>query len=194
MKKVILASGSPRRKQLLQQMGLDFISSPANVSEDLSPSASPLEMAQIIALQKAREVSKRLDEGIIIAADTLVTMEGLVMGKPGSREEAYIMLSHLSGQRHQVITGVCVFDLDLDLQDVAAEVTDVFFRPLSRHEIDEYLDLNEWEDKAGAYAIQGKGALLIDRIEGCFYNVVGLPLNRLNLMLRKLGVDLLGAN
>jgi len=191
LKKIILASGSPRRKLLLQQLGLEFIISPSNINEDLSFSASPSELARIIALQKAQQVASGLDEGIIIAADTVVTWAGNVMGKPNYREEAYHMLSCLSGQCHQVITGICVIDVMDNIPETAAESTDVFFRSLSSHEINNYLDHGEWEDKAGAYAIQGRGALLVDHIIGCYYNVVGLPLNRLNLMLRSKGLDLL---
>ena len=194
MKKIILASGSPRRKLLLQQMGLDFISSPANITEDLSVPASPQELAQTIAFQKAQEVSRCLNEGIIIAADTVVVWEGTVMGKPENRDEAYLMLSRLSGQCHQVITGLCVMDAKDNVAELAAESTDVFFRPISPGEINNYLDCGEWWDKAGAYAIQGKGALMVDHIKGCYFNVVGLPLSRLNLMLRKQGVDILGEN
>jgi septum formation protein len=194
LKKIILASGSPRRKLLLQQMGLDFISSPANISEDLSVSALPQELAQTIAFQKAQEVSRRLSEGIVIAADTVVVRKGTVMGKPASRDEAFFMLSSLSSQCHQVITGLCVMDAENSVPDLEAVCTDVFFRPISPDEINNYLDCGEWEDKAGAYAIQGKGALLVDHIEGCYFNVVGLPLNCLNLMLRKQGVDMLGVH
>jgi septum formation protein len=194
LKKIILASGSPRRKSLLQQLGLDFVSSPANISEDLSISISALEIVQTIALQKALEVSRRFDSGILIAADTVVVREGNVLGKPVNRDEAYGMLVDLSNQRHQVITGLCVMDVEHGVPDLAAETTTVFFRSLASREIDAYLDYGEWEDKAGAYAIQGLGALLVDHIDGCYFNVVGLPLNRLHLMLRKQGVDLLGEN
>lgn len=191
MKKIILASGSPRRKLLLQQMGLDFISSPANITEDLSFSASPQELVRTIAFQKARQVCSGLSEGVVIAADTVVTWAGKVMGKPSDRDEACFMLSCLSGECHQVITGLCVIDAIDNVPEVAAECTEVFFRSLSSREINNYLDCGEWDDKAGAYAIQGRGALLVDHIKGCYYNVVGLPLNRLNLMLRKKGIDML---
>jgi len=194
LKSIILASASPRRKLLLQQIGLDFISSPSNIEEDLSFSASPSELAQTIASHKAQDVARRLDRGIVIGADTLVVWEGMIMGKPTDRAEAGRMLGCLSGQRHQVITGLCVLDVEKNIPEVAAEITAVFFRSLSPQEINSYLDCGEWEDKAGSYAIQGRGALLVDHIEGCYYNVVGLPLNRLHLMLRKHGVDLLGVN
>jgi septum formation protein len=194
LKKIILASGSPRRKLLLQQIGIDFVSLPANIEEDLSLVASPSELAQTIAFRKAQEVARRLDQGIVIAADTLVVWEGIIMGKTTDREEAYWRLGCLSGHRHQVITGLCVMDVEKDILEVAAEITDVFFRSLSPQEINSYLDYGEWGDKAGSYAIQGRGALLVDHLEGCYFNVVGLPLNRLHLMLRKQGVDLLGVN
>ncbi len=193
MKKIILASESPRRKQLLQQIGLDFLSSPANIQEDLSALATPQDLVQAIAFQKAQKVSESLDNGIVIAADTVVVIEGEVMGKPVNREEAFLMLSRLNGNCHQVITGLCVMDVQNNVPDLAVEITRVFFRPFSSEEIDNYLNSGEWTDKAGAYAIQGRGALLVDHIDGCYYNVMGLPLNRLNLMLKKQGVDLLGA-
>ncbi len=194
MKKIILASESPRRKLLLQQLGLEFECSPSNIIEDLSVSASPPELARNIAIAKAKQVARGLDEGIVIAADTVVTLAGKVMGKPTNREEAYFMLSCLSGQCHQVITGICLIDTVDKIPESAFEITDVFFRPLSPGEINNYLDYGEWEDKAGAYAIQGRGALLVERIAGCYYNVVGLPLHRLNLMLRSKGLDLLEVN
>ncbi|PKM77430.1 MAG: septum formation inhibitor Maf [Firmicutes bacterium HGW-Firmicutes-15] len=194
MKKIILASSSPRRQLLLQQIGLDFTVCPANIEENLSAPALPMELAQAIAFQKAQEVSRQLDGGIVIAADTIVVWKGMIMGKPENRDEAFMMLSRLSGQRHQVITGICIIDVENEVNDIDGEITDVVFSSLSSDEINCYLDSGEWVDKAGAYAIQGQGALLVDRIEGCYFNVVGLPLNRLKLMLAKKGINLLGVN
>ncbi len=191
MKKVILASESPRRKLLLQQLGLDFICSPAYIAEDMASAETPPQVAQMLALQKAQQVSSGLQDGIVIAADTIVTWDGKTMGKPADREEAFAMLSCLSGKCHQVITGICVMDAIDNIPDLGCECTDVFFRSFSVAEINSYLNHGEWRGKAGAYAIQGRGALLVDHIEGCFFNVVGLPLNRLNIMLRKKGLDLL---
>ncbi|MEQ8235344.1 MAG: Maf family protein [Syntrophomonadaceae bacterium] len=192
MKRIILASESPRRQQLLQQIGLEFICSPAYIEEDLSFSAFPHELVQTIASRKATETAQSWDNGIIIAADTVVASESCIMGKPGDRGEAAHMLSGLSNRCHQVITGICIMDAKSGRTETAAESTAVFFRELSPGEIESYLDCGEWRDKAGAYAIQGRGALLIERIDGCYFNVVGLPLNRLHLMLREYGVDLLG--
>jgi septum formation protein len=178
----------------LQQIGLDFTTWPADIEENISAIASPSDLAQNIACYKAQEVSRQLEAGIVIAADTIVVWKGMIMGKPENRDEAYMMLSRLSGQRHQVITGICVIDVQDKVTDLDVEITDVSFGHLSPEGINCYLDSGEWVDKAGAYAIQGRGALLVTRIEGCYYNVVGLPLNRLSLMLRKHGVDLLGVN
>ncbi len=191
MKKIILASESPRRQSLLQQMGLDFVVSPANITEDLSLSKSPEDLVRTIAWQKAQHVLQGLQDGIVIAADTVVSWEGKVMGKPADRNDAFAMLSRLSGQVHQVMTGLCVAEAGDTIPELAVECTDVFFRCLSNRDIDNYLNHGEWMDKAGSYAIQGWGALLVDRIEGCYFNVVGLPLNRLNLMLTRKGLDLL---
>lgn len=176
----------------MHQIGLDFTSQPAEIQEDLSFSAFPLDLVQNIALEKAQHVAHSLDEGLVIAADTVVVLAGQVMGKPRDREEARAMLASLSDQRHQVITGLCIIDVDSGRWETGAETTWVCFRSLYPTEIEAYLDYAEWEDKAGAYAIQGRGALLVDSIDGCYFNVVGLPLNRLHLMLRKYGVDLLG--
>jgi septum formation protein len=194
LKKIILASGSPRRKLLLEQIGLEFSTWPANIDEDLSTPVPPQELVQVIAYHKAQEVSRQLDGGIVVAADTIVVWQGTIMGKPDNRDEAFMMLSRLSGQSHQVITGICVINVQDNVSDLDVEITDVFFAHLSSEEINCYLECGEWVDKAGAYAIQGLGALLVTRIEGCYFNVVGLPLNRLKLMLRKHGVDLLGVN
>lgn len=190
MKKIILASESPRRQSLLHQMGIDFTISPANITEDLSISASPEQLVRSIALQKARYVLSSLEEGVVIAADTVVCREGRVMGKPIDRDDAYAMLSQLSGHTHQVMTGLCVAEPGAE-PDVEVEITNVFFRSLTDADVHNYLNHSEWLDKAGGYGIQGRGALLVERIEGCYYNVVGLPLNRLNMMLRRKGLDLL---
>ncbi|MDD4801811.1 MAG: Maf family protein [Syntrophomonas sp.] len=190
MPKIILASGSPRRKLLLQQIGLRFTTMNANIEETISTSVSPSELAQYIAFSKAKAVSRRLHEGIIIAADTIVVREGIIMGKPENRGDAFMMLSRLSGQYHQVITGLCILDIEEKVIDLSCEVTSVLFRQLSAEEINSYLDCGEWLDKAGSYAIQGRGALLVERIEGCYFNVVGLPLNRLKTRLALRGINL----
>ncbi|MEQ8200916.1 MAG: nucleoside triphosphate pyrophosphatase [Syntrophomonadaceae bacterium] len=191
MKKIILASESPRRQSLLQQLGVEFTISPANIAEDLSKSISPEQLVRGIAWQKARQVLQGLPDGIVIAADTVISWEGRVTGKPIDRDDAHAMLCQLSGRSHQVLTGLCVAEAGDGVPELAVECTNVYFRTLTDEDIENYLSHGEWIDKAGAYAIQGRGALLVERIEGCFFNVVGLPLNRLNMMLRSKGLDLL---
>lgn len=192
MHEIILASASPRRKLLLEQIGLNFRCLPAEVDEETLPALSPRETVSNLAWQKARAVAQHIDQGIVIAADTVVVLDDLIMGKPVNREDAKYKLSLLNAREHQVMTGLCVLNCQDQTRTTEVEVTKVFFRRLSHREIDAYLDSAEWVDKAGGYGIQGLGALLVERIEGCYFNVVGLPLSRLNQMLCKQGVDLLG--
>lgn len=192
MHEFILASASPRRKQLLEQIGLRFSCLPAEVDEEALGVLSARDMVSKLAWLKAWTVARQLKKGIVIAADTVVVVDDLVMGKPVNRKDAEQKLSLLSAREHQVMTGLCVFNCQDQKHAVEVEVTRVFFRNLSTCEINVYLDSGEWVDKAGAYGIQGLGALLIEKIEGCYFNVVGLPLNRLNQMLSKQGVYLLG--
>lgn len=191
MKKIFLASQSPRRKDLLSRLGVDFTVIPANIDEQIPLETSPHKLVQEIAFRKACYVSNLLKDGLVIAADTIVVGGGQILGKPVDNEDAFRKLSLLSGKSHQVITGLCVFNVANHNMQIQTEVTTVFFRNITEDEIKAYIKTGESADKAGAYAIQGLGALFVDRIEGCYYNVVGLPLTRLYLMLKKEGVSLL---
>jgi septum formation protein len=175
---IILASGSPRRKELLARLGLTFSVVPAQIEENISTSQLPQELTQEIAFQKARYVSKRIKKGLIIGADTIVVLEDHLLGKPVNEEDAFNKLSLLNGKRHEVITGLCVIDATSGDVQMEAEITRVYFRKITDNEIRGYIASGECMDKAGAYAIQGRGAIFVDRIEGCYYNVVGLPLTR----------------
>lgn len=192
MKKIILASQSPRREELLTRLGLIYSAIPANIDESFTSFESPQASVQDLALRKARYVAERLTDGIIIAADTIVVLGDMILGKPLDEKDAFEMLTNLSGQEHKVITGVCLLDAASGTFQSDAEVTKVLFRSLSEDEIKNYIQTGEPMDKAGAYGIQGLGAVLVDRIEGCYYNVVGLPLTKLYLMLERCGVRLLG--
>lgn len=192
MQEIVLASASPRRQQLLEQIGVSFEVVVADIDEELTENSSAPELVKRLARCKAEQVARDKQQAIIIAADTLVILDEHIMGKPVNREDAFYKLTLLSGRPHQVMTGLCVLNSARGICDTAVETTNVYFRALSRQEIDSYLDWGEWVDKAGGYAIQGKGALLIEKIAGCYFNVVGLPVNRLNLMLGKQGVNLLG--
>ncbi|SCJ01749.1 Septum formation protein Maf [uncultured Flavonifractor sp.] len=189
--KIILASQSPRRKELLERMGIqDFETISPNVDESAFHGLPPEELVRRLSAEKAAAVAGKVGEdAIVIAADTVVALEGAVLGKPADELDAFKMLSALSGVRHQVYTGVTV--CRGGEKQTAHEVTDVTFRELSEREIEDYISTGEPMDKAGAYGIQGYGALLIQGISGDYYNVMGLPVCRLSGMLSRFGVDCL---
>ena len=191
MGKIILASQSPRRRQLLEQMGVtDFVICPAKGEEDMGAQLPPDRLSEALALAKAREVAAQAGpEDIMIAADTIVTLDHQVLGKPHSREEAVSMLETLSGRHHVVYTGLAVLRGGETVSD--HEATQVRFRPLSREEIAAYVATGEPMDKAGAYGIQGRGALLVEGIVGDYFNVMGLPVCKLGQILNRFGVKTL---
>lgn len=186
---IILASQSPRRRQLLEQMGFtDFLIRPAQGEELADPNLDPGGLVEALSRQKALEISASADpEDLIIAADTVVAVDGQVLGKPHSIQHAREMLSALSGREHTVYTGVIVCRGGQILTQ--HEATAVRFRPLTAQEIDAYIATGEPMDKAGSYGIQGRGALLVEGISGDYFNVVGLPVCRLGRMLTQFGVD-----
>lgn len=186
---LILASASPRRRELLQQMGLSFGVVPSDVQEEMSPGLSPTEAAREVAVRKCTEVSTRHRDAIVIAADTVVVLGSRMLGKPGSNHEAAEMLRALSGRAHQVVTGLAVFSEAMDRRTSCSVVTEVCFRDISDFEIDLYVSTGECTDKAGAYAIQGRGAVFVDSISGCYPNVVGLPIAQLATILPDFGVS-----
>ncbi|KKM09008.1 hypothetical protein SY88_21470 [Clostridiales bacterium PH28_bin88] len=192
--RLILASASPRREELLRQVGLECEVIPSGISEDITP-AAPHDyefLVRELALGKARWVARGIDNGLVIGADTVVVLGHRILGKPGSPEEAGNMLRELSGKPHQVLTGIAVVKAGSNVYRTDCEVTRVYFRRLEEREIEAYVESGEPMDKAGAYGIQGLGAVLVERIEGCYFNVVGLPLARLTQVLRGFGVNVLG--
>lgn len=188
---LILASNSPRRKELLRQIGLDFRTDPADLDERMLPNEAPEAYAIRAAIDKAQVVAQRTDAGIIIAADTIVVLDDMVLGKPLNSQDAFRMLSLLSGRMHRVITGLALVDAATGKTLTKSEETRVWFRSLTQDEIAAYVSTGEPLDKAGAYGIQEKGALLVEKIEGCYFNVVGLPLALLAQMLENFGLRLL---
>lgn len=191
-KKIVLASASPRRKKLLSQIGLNFIVESSNIDEQFDKESSDFDsLVKDLAYKKAKNVARNYTDGIIIGADTIVAIEGSILGKPNSEYEAKMMLKKLSGKWHSVFTGVAVIDLDSKVILTDFVESKVKFKKLSRSEIDNYVKTGEPFDKAGAYGIQGKGALLVEKINGCYYNIVGLPVSKLGKMLSKIGVELL---
>lgn len=187
---IILASNSPRRRELLAQIGIrDFQILSPDVDETVEPGLSPARMVETLSLRKARAAAGRAGaEDLIIAADTVVALDGRVLGKPRDQGEAFAMLSALSGREHRVYTGVTV--LRGGQAATEHEETAVAFRALTPEEIRDYIATGEPMDKAGAYGIQGVGALLVQGIRGDYCNVVGLPLFRLGRMLSGFGVKL----
>lgn len=190
MKPIVLASSSPRRKDLLKKIGLKFSVDPVEVDEKLTLAGDPLRLARSISLKKARAAVRRHPNALVIAADTFGVLGARLLGKPSSKAEAVAMLKEMSGKCHSVITGFTLIDGTTGKTVSRSIRTLVYFRRLDSVEIDAYVATGEPLDKAGAYAIQGLGALLVDRIEGDYYNVIGLPLSALAVELRKFGVRL----
>ena len=189
MARIVLASGSPRRQELLGRMGIrDFVVSVPQMEEVCPEGLRPEETVCHISRQKSGAVSAREDD-IVITADTMVFLDGKRLGKPRDEADALRMLTELSGRRHTVCTGVTVRQGQRSL--TRAQSTDVYFRPASESELRAYIRGGEPMDKAGAYGVQGQGALLVERIDGDFFNVMGLPVLLLSRMLAEFGVTLL---
>ena len=180
---IILASKSPRRADLLKQIDLPFQVCPSEVDEPKITHVSPTIAVQKLALTKARTVAAKFDVGLVIGADTLVVIDGEPIGKPENDTHAIEILTRLSGNRHEVITGVVLIDIERENEVVWTEKTTVYFRRLRQSEILAYVCSGESSDKAGAYGIQGKAGAFVERIEGCYFNVVGLPLASLAVQL-----------
>jgi septum formation protein len=188
----ILASASPRRKEILQQLGMQFHVDPSNAPEPpRNPHETPARYALRVACLKAAEVAKRHPVGLILAADTIVVLQNSVLGKPRDREDAHHMLKNLSGRWHEVLTGICLMDCYRNHMHSASSRSRVHFRRMSSVEIDWYLNTHEYRDKAGAYGIQGYAALFIDRIEGCYFNIVGFPVAVFERLCLKAGISLI---
>ena len=188
--RIILASQSPRRRELLDRMGIrDFEVLPARGEELADPSLPPAELVEGLSRRKCAEVAALRPGGLVIGADTVVSIDGQVLGKPRDRAEAERMLRALSGRQHTVYTGVTV--LYNGTEETGSERTSVRFRPLTDGDITRYIATGEPMDKAGAYGIQGYGSVLVEGISGDYYNVMGLPVCRLARMLARFGIDTL---
>lgn len=191
MKTIILASASPRRKELLKRIGLKFKVDPSNYEENISSELEPHELAKSLSLEKAKLVAKKHMNALVIAADTFIVFEGKIVGKPRTETEAKEMLETISGRQHSVITGFTIIDTENNKALSKAVETKVYIRKLSSNEIDAYVESKEPLDKAGAYAIQGLGSVIVEKIEGDYFNVIGLPLGALTESLKEFGVHIL---
>jgi len=188
----ILASESPRRSEILNRLGVRFRVEPSGISEPArKPGETSSRYAVRIARLKAKEVAKRHKTGFILSADTIVVLHNKILLKPENRADACAMLRNLSGKWHEVISGICVLDCKLRRSYSASKSSRIHFRRLSSAEIEWYLDTEEYRDKAGGYGIQGRASLFIDKIEGCYFNVVGFPIASFELLCRKAGLSLL---
>jgi len=176
---LILASASPRRSQLLRELGLEFEVLAGHIEEVSPEHLTPAETAMINAYRKARVIAKRFPDRLVLGADTVVALGTRLFGKPATRAEAAAMLGELQGQEHEVVTGVCLIHQRAHRQQTFAASTRVKFRPLQPADIAAYLASINPLDKAGGYAIQEQGSVIIESIEGSFTNVVGLPVERL---------------
>jgi septum formation protein len=180
---IVLASASPRRQELLRNAGIEFVVRPADIREVPFAGEAPLAFAERMAREKAIAASSVSHDQVVLAADTVVALRDEILGKPVNAEDAAGMLRLLSGKMHSVITGICLSGKDFE--DVRSETTAVHFAMMSEDEIREYVRSGEPMDKAGAYAIQGGAARWISKIEGDYYNVVGLPVDLVGRMLRE---------
>ena len=190
MKKIVLASKSPRRKELLESIGINFTVHSSDAEEEFNNDALPWEVVEQLALMKAESISFHYNDAIIIGADTIVVYEDTILGKPKNEMEAFNMLKQLQGQVHQVFSGLALINTSTGVFLVSHRMTKVHMYPLTDDEIHFYISTNEPMDKAGSYGIQGIGSLFIEKIEGDYYNVVGLPLSLLRQLLTSLKVDI----
>ncbi|HEX3028347.1 MAG TPA: Maf family protein [Clostridia bacterium] len=191
MKDIILASASPRRMDLLRQVGLKFRVEPSNVDEKNNMGCSAEELVKKLSYEKALSIAKSIEtDSMVIGADTVV-FRGNILGKPEDKIQAYEMLKSLQGEWHEVITGLSVIECTSMKNITCCEITRVKMRAMTDRLIKAYIDTGEPMDKAGAYGIQGFGALLVEKIEGCYFNVVGLPLQKLSVVLEEFGVKIL---
>lgn len=194
MKKIILASRSPRRKELLEQIGIEFECFPADIDERIDE-RNPVKLVETLAVEKAEAVAAKLSDEIILAADTIVVFNNRILGKPKNEKDAADILKMLSGNKHAVYTGVCIIIPEkykdkipdsLDLKNSFVCKTDVYMNEITEKEIDEYIATKECMDKAGAYAIQGRAAAFIEKIDGDYFNVVGLPVSEVYRVLKQI--------
>lgn len=191
MRKIILASKSPRRKALLNNIGLKFTVEVSNIEEKININIKPQKTAEKLSLEKARQIAKKHKDAIIIAADTFVVYKNKILGKPETEKNAEKMLKLLSGKQHLVITGFTIIDTKSGKTVTKSDETKVYMKKMTSGEIDAYIKTKEPLDKAGAYAVQEKGGIFVEKIEGDFLNVVGLPVFKLTSELKKFNVRIL---
>ena len=181
---IILASASPRRKEILENTNIKFDIISSSIEELILGGESPCQMVMRLAFEKGIDIASKYKSNLVISADTIVVLDDNVLGKPKDEEEARQMISNLSGRTHQVITGISLINLENNKKIIDYVVSNVKFKKLSKDDINDYIKTKESLDKAGAYGIQGYGAILVEEIQGDYFNIVGLPISKLSDLLK----------
>lgn len=191
-KLIILASSSPRRKELLNRVSLDFKIDPSEINEDKYTADTPSELVKLLAKEKAKDVGRKYNNAIIIAADTIVVCDDQVLGKPKNKKDAFDMLEKLSGSEHLVYTGIAFNIIEDKTIEIISDLdySIVKMRNYNNKEINSYLNTGEYKDKAGSYAIQGYGSLLVEAIKGSYFTIMGFPVHKLAEILPEFNIDL----
>lgn len=193
MSGLVLASSSPRRKAILEQLGLEFDVMVSDIAEDLDYTISPEEMAKSLAYQKAYDIAKKITgDKLVLGSDTIVVLDNEILGKPKDDEDVFKMLQKLSGRTHRVITGVCLYNLGDASSLTESDTSHIKLREISDNEIKGYIASGEPFGKAGSYAIQGLGGIFVEKIEGSYSGIVGLPVFLVDKMLKHYGIEILG--
>ncbi|MEW9670853.1 nucleoside triphosphate pyrophosphatase [Ammoniphilus sp. 3BR4] len=190
-REIILASSSPRRQEMLRNLGLKFIIHPSGADESVDDGLKPDAIVEMLAERKAADVASQYSEGVVIGSDTIVVLEGKVLGKPNNEKDAFSMLSSLQGTTHSVFSGLAIIDAGADKKKIGHVETKVTMRPISSDEILRYIATKEPMDKAGSYAIQGLGSIFIEGIVGDYFSVVGLPVRLMAEYLEDFGISIL---
>lgn len=191
-KKIILASGSPRRKELLTSLGLEFEVIKSDFEEDIENKIFSNELIINLAEEKVKDVAKKTKKpSIIIGADTVVIIDNEILGKPLNEQDSFNMLKKLSNRTHKVVTAIAIFDTEKNKMESEAVTSKVTFKELSDDEIKKYIKTGEPMDKAGSYGIQAYGGLFVNDINGCYFNIVGLSIHKLGEMLKTFGINIL---
>ena len=182
---IILASASPRRKEILGNTNVKFTVIKSEIDEVILDNEKPQQVVMRLAFEKCLDIASKHEEDLVIGADTIVVLDDEILGKPKDEKEAYRMIKSLSNRTHQVITGISLINLQSNTKIIDCVVSNVKFKDLSEEDIRDYLQTNESLDKAGAYGIQGDGALLVEEIQGDYFNIVGLPISKLSDLLKE---------
>ncbi len=182
---IILASASPRRKEILENTNLKFRIIKSDIDEKIFEGESPQQVVMRLSFEKCMHIACKHESSLVIGADTIVVLDDMILGKPKDKDEAYCMLKKLSNKIHQVITGISLINLEGNKKIIDYVVSNVKFKDLSEEDIKDYIQTNESLDKAGAYGIQGYGALLVEEIKGDYFNIVGLPISKISDLLKQ---------